>query len=51
MARIFINYRRDDTPGVAGRLFVIAYTRREAATRIISARKANARERDRYGAD
>ncbi len=36
---------------VAGRLFVIAYTRREAATRIISARKANARERDRYGAD
>ena len=36
---------------VAGRLFVIAYTRRETATRIISARKANARERDRYGAD
>jgi uncharacterized DUF497 family protein len=36
---------------VAGRLFVITYTRRETATRIISARKANARERDRYGAD
>ena len=36
---------------VAGRLFVIAYTRHETATRIISARKANARERDRYGAD
>ena len=36
---------------VAGRLFVIAYTRRGAVTRIISARKANARERDRYGAD
>jgi len=36
---------------VAGRLFVIAYTRRETATRIISARKANVRERDRYGAD
>ena len=36
---------------IAGRLFVIAYTRRETATRIISARKANARERDRYGAD
>jgi len=36
---------------VARRLFVIAYTRRETLTRIISARKANARERDRYGAD
>ena len=36
---------------VAGRLFAIAYTRRGTATRIISARKANARERDRYGAD
>ena len=36
---------------VEGRLFAIAYTRRETATRIISARKANARERDRYGAD
>jgi uncharacterized DUF497 family protein len=35
----------------AGRLFVIAYTRRGAVTRIISARKANARERERYGAD
>ena len=36
---------------VAGRLFVIVYTRRGAVMRIISARKANARERDRYGAD
>ena len=36
---------------VAGRLFVIAYTRRGTVTRIISARKANARERDLYGAD
>ena len=36
---------------VVGRLFVIAYTRRETVTRIISARKANARERDWYGAD
>jgi uncharacterized DUF497 family protein len=36
---------------VTGRLFVIAYTRRGAVTRIISARKANARERDQYGAD
>ena len=36
---------------VAGRLFVIACTRRETVTRIISARKANARESDRYGAD
>jgi uncharacterized protein len=35
----------------AARLFVIAYTGRETATRIISVRKANARERDRYGAD
>ena len=32
MARIFINYRRDDTPGVAGRLFdylALKYSRRE----------------------
>src|SRR5580700_217902 len=32
MARIFINYRRDDTPGVAGRLFdhlATKYSRRE----------------------
>ena len=36
---------------VAGRLFVIAYRRREMVTRIISVRKANARERQRYGAD
>jgi uncharacterized DUF497 family protein len=34
---------------VAGRLFVIVYTGRGTATRIISARKANARERDQYG--
>ena len=34
---------------VAGRLFVIVYTRRGAVVRVISARKANARERGRYG--
>lgn len=34
---------------VAGRLFVIVYTRREGAVRIISARKANAGERRRHG--
>jgi len=33
---------------VAGRLFVIVYTRRQATLRIISARKANAREGKRY---
>jgi uncharacterized DUF497 family protein len=33
---------------VAGRLFVIVYTRRGLALRIISARKANAREGKRY---
>ena len=36
---------------VAGQLFEIAYTRRETATRIIFARKPNARERERYGED
>ena len=36
---------------VAGRLFAIAYTPRETVTRIISAHKANARERERYGAN
>ncbi len=36
---------------IAGRLFVIAHTRRDTVTRIISARKANARERDLYGED
>jgi uncharacterized DUF497 family protein len=36
---------------VAGRLFAIAYMRHETMTRIISARKANARKRGRYGAD
>jgi uncharacterized DUF497 family protein len=34
---------------VEGRLFAIVYTRRGTAARIISARKANARERRRYG--
>jgi uncharacterized protein len=34
---------------VAGRLFVIVYTRRGGVVRIISARKANARERRRHG--
>ena len=35
---------------VAGRLFVVVFTRRGRAIRIISARKANARERRRYDA-
>lgn len=34
---------------VAGRLFVITYTVRSRVIRIISARKANARERRRFG--
>jgi uncharacterized DUF497 family protein len=34
---------------VGDRLFVIVYTSRGDAVRIISARKANARERARYG--
>ena len=34
---------------VAGRLFVITYTMRAGVHRIISARKANAREMRRYG--
>jgi uncharacterized protein len=34
---------------VDGRLFVVVYTKRDRAVRIISARKANARERRDYG--
>lgn len=34
---------------VAGRLFVVVYTLRGDAIRIISARKANERENKRYG--
>jgi len=34
---------------IAGRLFVVVYTPRGAVTWIISARKANARERKRHG--
>jgi uncharacterized protein len=34
---------------IVGRLFVVVYTRRGGAVRIISARKANARERRRHG--
>lgn len=34
---------------VAGRLFVVIFTRRGEAIRIISARKANERERKRHG--
>ena len=33
------------------RLFVVVHTPRHGATRIISARRANARERRRYGED
>lgn len=36
---------------VDGRLFVVVYTPRAKATRIISARKANQRERQRYEED
>lgn len=34
---------------VAGRLFVIVFTKRGNVVRIISARRANAKERNRYG--
>jgi uncharacterized protein len=34
---------------IGGRLFVIAYTMRGRVVRVISARKANARERRRHG--
>ena len=36
---------------IEGRLFALTYTRRDEAIRIISARKANARERRRYDAN
>jgi uncharacterized protein len=62
-ARVFLDERRQDgvdrrqtygeerriTIGsIEGRVYVVAYTRRRAAIRLISARKANARETQRY---
>jgi uncharacterized protein len=61
--RVFLDQRRQDgvdtrrhyreerriTIGsIEGRVYVVAYTRRRAAIRLISARKANARETQRY---
>ena len=61
--RVFLDPRRQDgvdkrhrygeerriTVGVIeGRVYVVAYTRRRAAIRLISARKANARETQKY---
>ena len=62
-ARVFLDLRRQDgvdrrhrygeerriTIGSnEGRVYVVAYTRRRAAIRLISARKANARETQKY---
>lgn len=64
-ARVFLDERRQDgvdtrhrygeerriTVGsLEGRVYVVAYTRRRAAIRLISARKANARETQKYHA-
>ena len=61
--RVFLDQRRQDrvdmrhqygeerriTIGnIEGRVYVVAYTRRRAAIRLISARKANARETQKY---
>jgi uncharacterized DUF497 family protein len=61
--RVFLDRRRQDgvdtrrtygeerrtTIGIIeGRVYVVAYTRRRAAIRLISARKANARETQKY---
>jgi uncharacterized DUF497 family protein len=35
---------------IEGQVYVVAYTRRRAAIRLISARKANARETQKYHA-
>jgi len=63
--RVFLDQRRQDgidrrhtygeerriTIGsIEGRVYVVAYTRRRAAIRLISARKANARETQKYHA-
>ena len=62
-ARVFLDQRRQDgmdrrhtygeerriTIGsIEGRVYVVAYTRRRAAIRLISARKANDRETQKY---
>ena len=41
--------RRKAVGMIAGLLFVVVYTDRDGARRIISARRANAMERKRYG--
>jgi uncharacterized protein len=63
--RVFLDQRRQDgvdrrhtygeerriTVGsIEGRVYVVAYTRRRAAIRLISARKANVRETQQYHA-
>jgi uncharacterized protein len=63
--RVFLDERRRDaidtrhwygeerriTAGrIEGRVYIVAYTRREAVIRLISARKANARETEKYHA-
>jgi uncharacterized protein len=40
--------RRITVGVIDGRVYVVAYTRRRAAVRLISARKANARETQQY---
>jgi uncharacterized protein len=65
VTRVFLDQRRQDgvdrrhtygeerriTVGsIEGRVYVVAYTRRRAAIRLISARKANARETQTYHA-
>jgi uncharacterized protein len=40
--------RRVTIGSIEGRVYVVAYTRRRAAMRLISARKANARETQKY---
>jgi uncharacterized DUF497 family protein len=42
--------RRITIGSIEGRVYVVAYTRRRAAIRLISARKANARETQKYHA-
>jgi uncharacterized DUF497 family protein len=61
--RVFLDLRRRDgvdrrhrygeerriiIGGIEGRVYIVAYTRRQAAIRLISARKANARETRQY---
>jgi len=40
--------RRVTLGEIEGRLFVVAYTRRGSVVRLVSARKANGRERSKY---